>query len=154
MCTMPSGGCLSGSVTDPGRPRAVCPPPEGIDVAHPPRPDSYIAGFKIRYVYNFCRPVTAIREGDNDGNDGQRPDPGQPPEHASRLGLSVDAEHIQRRCRRYHAIVHQLLPGAGESADSRVYAGIHFRSACEDGPVPGRKIGQRVVALYLQPIRK
>src|SRR5439155_4603163 len=31
--------------------------------------DAYIAGFKIRYVYDLWRPVTAIREGDNDGND-------------------------------------------------------------------------------------
>ena len=43
---------------------------------------------------------------------------------------------------------------ARESADSRVYAGIHFRSACEDGLAAGRKIGQRTVALYLQPVRK
>jgi hypothetical protein len=43
---------------------------------------------------------------------------------------------------------------AKESADFRVYAGIHFRSACEDGMAAGRKIGQRAVALYLQPARK
>ena len=43
---------------------------------------------------------------------------------------------------------------ARESADSRVYAGIHFRSACEDGLGLGRKVGQRAVALYLQPVRK
>jgi hypothetical protein len=35
-----------------------------------------------------------------------------------------------------------------------VYAGIHFRSACEDGLVLGRKIGERAVALYLQPAKK
>ncbi len=37
---------------------------------------------------------------------------------------------------------------------SRVYAGIHFRSACEDGLALGRKVGQRAVTLYLQPVRK
>jgi hypothetical protein len=37
--------------------------------------DAYIAGFKIRYVYDFWRPVTAIREGDNDGNDATVGDP-------------------------------------------------------------------------------
>ena len=35
----------------------------------------------------------------------------------------------------------------------RVYAGIHFRAACEDGLVLGRKIGQRVAISYLQPLR-
>ena len=43
---------------------------------------------------------------------------------------------------------------ARESADSRVYAGIHFRSACEDGLALGRKVGQRTAAMYLQPTRK
>jgi hypothetical protein len=43
---------------------------------------------------------------------------------------------------------------ARESADSRVYAGIHFPTACEDGLVLGRKIGERAVALYLQPVQK
>ena len=43
---------------------------------------------------------------------------------------------------------------ARESADSRVYAGIHFRSACEDGLTLGRRVGERVVKLYLQPTKK
>jgi len=37
--------------------------------------DAYITGFKIRYVYDLWRPVTAIREGDNDGNDATVGDP-------------------------------------------------------------------------------
>ena len=37
--------------------------------------DAYIAGFKIRYVYDLWRPVTAIREGDTDGNDATAGDP-------------------------------------------------------------------------------
>ena len=37
--------------------------------------DSFIAGFKIRYVYDLWRPVTAIREGDTDGNDATAGDP-------------------------------------------------------------------------------
>jgi hypothetical protein len=41
----------------------------------------------------------------------------------------------------------------GEHAP-RVYAGIHFRSACEDGLALGRKIGQRVATMYLQPVRR
>ena len=55
--------------------------------------DAYIAGWKICYVYDLWRPVTAIREGDNDGNDATVGDP------------------------------------TWDSHDSRVYAGIHFRSA-------------------------
>ena len=98
--------------------------------------DAYIAGWKIRYVYDSWRPVTAIREGDNDGNDATVGDPtlGQSSEHACRLGLSVDPKHLQRggrrgprdcpgrrsgqlhgherqALRRDHAIVHELFSG-------------------------------------------
>jgi hypothetical protein len=37
--------------------------------------DSYIAVFDAKYVYNFWRPVTAIRNGDMDGNEGTARDP-------------------------------------------------------------------------------
>jgi hypothetical protein len=45
-------------------------------------------------------------------------------------------------------------PGASqESADSHVYASIHFRSACQDGIKQGERIGRRAVAQFLQPGR-
>jgi hypothetical protein len=47
-----------------------------------------------------------------------------------------------------------LSQAAREAADSRVYAGIHFRSACGDGLILGRKVAERTVALYLQPVKK
>jgi hypothetical protein len=47
-----------------------------------------------------------------------------------------------------------LSQAAKESADSRVYAGIHFRTACDDGLTLGRKIGQRTAISYLQPLGK
>jgi len=37
--------------------------------------DGYIAGADTRYLYNFWRPVTAIRAGDSDGNDATAGDP-------------------------------------------------------------------------------
>jgi hypothetical protein len=41
-----------------------------------------------------------------------------------------------------------------ENADSRVYAGIHFRSACQDGIKLGEQIGRRAFVQYLQTYRK
>jgi hypothetical protein len=41
-----------------------------------------------------------------------------------------------------------------ENADSRVYAGIHFRSACQDGIAQGEQIGRRAATQYLQPYKK
>lgn len=42
---------------------------------------------------------------------------------------------------------------AQENADSRVYAGIHFRTACQDGITLGNSIGRRAFIQYLQPYR-
>jgi hypothetical protein len=41
-----------------------------------------------------------------------------------------------------------------ENADSRVYAGVHFRTACQDGVKLGQQIGRRAFAQYLQTYRK
>jgi hypothetical protein len=40
-----------------------------------------------------------------------------------------------------------------ENADSRVYAGIHFRTACQDGIKLGEQIGRRAFAQSLQPYK-
>jgi hypothetical protein len=42
---------------------------------------------------------------------------------------------------------------AQENADSRVYAGIHFRTACQDGIKQGEQIGRRAFAQSLQPYK-
>jgi hypothetical protein len=43
------------------------------------------------------------------------------------------------------------MAAAGEAGDSRVYGGIHFRSASEDGLQAGISIGEWTYAHYLQP---
>ena len=142
--------------------------------------DSYIAGFKIRYVYDFWRPVTAIREGDTDGNDATAGDPTleQPPEHPERLGLPLDPEHLQRGGGRSA----RGCPRAPTRWPSRSRAGHPSRTSrarsrasrrrrgrartpgstpastsarrARTGSMLGRKIGERAVALYLQPVKK
>jgi hypothetical protein len=42
---------------------------------------------------------------------------------------------------------------AQENADSRVYAGIRFRTACQDGIKLGEQIGCRAFAQCLQPYK-
>ena len=141
--------------------------------------DAYISGFKIRYVYDFWRPITAIREGDNDGNDATAGDLTWD-SHQNTPAVS-DYPSTQSTFSGAAAVVLAKLVGndqqsftvtsgkpfegikrsfssfsqaARESADSRIYAGIHFRSACDDGLVLGQKIGGRAAALYLLPARK
>src|SRR5438093_990976 len=141
--------------------------------------DAYIAGFRIRYVYDSWRPITAIREGDNDGNDATAGDPTWD-SHQNTPAVSDYPSTQSVFSGAASVVLASVLGGdqakftvtsgkpfegikrsftsfsqtARESADSRVYAGIHFRSACEDGLVLGRKVGQRAVALYLQPVKK
>lgn len=141
--------------------------------------DAYIAGFKIRYVYDLWRPVTAIREGDNDGNDATAGDPAwdshqntpavsdYPSTQSTFSGAAAvalasalggdQASFTFTSGKPFEGINRSFTSfsqAARESADSRVYAGIHFRSACEDGLALGRKVGQRVATLYLQPSKK
>ena len=140
--------------------------------------DAFIAGFKIRYVYDSWRPVTAIREGDNDGNDATVGDASW--DSLQNTPAVSDYPSTQSMFSGAAAVVLATILGdqvtfttvsgkpfegitrsftsfsqaAKESADSRVFAGIHFRSACDDGLAAGRKIGQRAVTLYLQPVKK
>jgi len=141
--------------------------------------DAYIAGFKIRYVYDFWRPVTAIREGDTDGNDATAGDPAWD-SHQNTPAVS-DYPSTQSTFSAAAAAVLAVVLGtdqmafsftsappfagitrsftsfsgaARESADSRVYAGIHFRSACEDGLTLGRRVAERATAMYLLPVRR
>jgi hypothetical protein len=140
--------------------------------------DAYISGFKIRYVYDLWRPVTAIREGDNDGNDATVGDPTW--DSLQNTPAVSDYPSTQSTFSSAAAVVLASILGdqqgfrftsgkpfegitrsftsfsqaARESADSRIYAGIHFRSACEDGFALGRRVGQRVVSIYLQPAKR
>ena len=141
--------------------------------------DAYIAGFKIRYVYDLWRPVTAIREGDNDGNDATAGDPAwdshqntpavsEYPSTQSTfsgaasvvLASALGGDQVSfsfKSGKPFEGLTRSFTSfsqAARESADSRVYAGIHFRSACEDGLALGRQVGQRVVTMYLRPVGK
>jgi hypothetical protein len=141
--------------------------------------DGYIAGFKIRYVYDFWRPVTAVREAATDGNDATTADPAwNSLQNTPAVSDYPSTQSIFSAASA--AVIAQLIGGdqinvavssgppfanikrsytsigqaARESADSRIYAGIHFRSACEDGLALGTKIGHRAAAMYLQPVPK
>jgi PAP2 superfamily len=128
---------------------------------------------------NFWRPVTAIRAAVTDGNDATGVDatwetylntppiPDYPSTHSVGGGA---ASAVLARFFGKDDIAFQMtsgLPFAGitrffnsfsqaakENADSRVYAGIHFRSACRDGIKLGEQIGRRAFAHFLQPYRE
>jgi hypothetical protein len=141
--------------------------------------DGYIAGADTRYLHNFWRPVTAIRAGDTDGNNATAPDPAwdsfmnTPPLPDYPSTHSVAGGAASAVLARFFGTDQMSfsmasgLPFAGitrsfasfsaasqENADSRIYAGIHFRTACQDGIKQGEQIGRRAFAQYLQAYRK
>jgi hypothetical protein len=130
--------------------------------------DASIVCWDAKYTYKWWRPITAIRAGGVDGNPDTAPDSTWTPllhtppfpEHTSGHSMfsgaaaAVLAEitgsdefqfvttsdglpGVTRRFRRFS-------DAANEAGMSRIYGGIHFASANEDGLESGRRIGRYV----------
>ncbi len=140
--------------------------------------DGYIAGADTRYLYNFWRPVTAIRAGDADGNDATAGDPtwetfmntpSLPDYPSTHSVLGGAAAVVMSRFFGTDQLSFTMTSGppfAGitrsfkslseaqeENGDSRVYSGIHFRNSTVAGILQGEQIGRQAFAQYLQPYR-
>jgi hypothetical protein len=131
--------------------------------------DALIACFDAKYHYRLWRPITAIRAGDTDGNDETAADPawspllGTPnhPEYPSAhscitpaggrvIARFLDTQEIDFTVpsltglgdRRF-ARVEDL---ENEVGNARVWGGIHYRSAIEDGAAIGKRTVNYVLA--------
>jgi len=136
--------------------------------------DGVIAFYDAKYVYNFWRPVTAIRAADTDNNPetladpnwlpqstNTAPDPSYPGAHAviSAAGASVlisffDSDHFDL------TVTSEVLAGVTrsftrlsaaeeEATLSRIFAGQHFRSDLTTGQRLGRNVADFVVDNFL-----
>ena len=136
--------------------------------------DALIGVFDAKYQYNFWRPVTAIRNGDIDGNAGTERDaswtslidapmhPDYPSGHAilagavgavlkadvgsARMPLATTSPTAKGATRRWTNVDDFVR----EVADSRVYAGIHYRSAIDVGATMGKQIGELTIEKFVQ----
>ena len=140
--------------------------------------DGFIASFDTKYVYNFWRPVTAIRAAETDGNPETLADPAWTsflvtpaiPDYTSTHSvLGAAAAEVMAGVFGDDEISFTTTSGnpfpgitrsftsfsqaAQENADSRVYAGIHFRTACRDGIRQGRKVGRFAFNHFLKPVK-
>ncbi len=136
--------------------------------------DGYIVGFHAKYKFRFWRPYTAIRKAAEDGNPHTKPDPQWLPLQApafftppvpdypsthSVLGAAAAEVLIQSFGDHVRFdVISTTLPGetrrfdsltraALENGLSRVYGGIHFLHAVQDGLQQGKKIGRAVSGL-------
>ena len=137
--------------------------------------DAAICAWDAKYFYNFWRPVTAIRNGDTDGVATTIGDPTwssfivTPPfpdyisGHSTFSGAAstvlamfyrTDSAAFTTGSDFLPSVTRQFTrfsAAAAEAALSRLYGGIHFRSANEDGLNAGIAIGEWAFTHYLQP---
>ena len=139
--------------------------------------DGFIAVFDAKYAYNFWRPVTAIRNGDMDGNDATERDAAwEPliptplhPEYPCAHCISESSSASVLRAFFGDAVptVKMTTPTAPgvtrsfsrlsdivtEVINARIYDGVHYRTSGEVGAEMGRKIGEYVMQNFLKPMR-
>lgn len=136
--------------------------------------DAAISCWNTKYTYDFWRPVTAIREGDNDNNPCTIGDPTwssfitTPPFPSYTSGHSTFSGASSTVLARFFnnddmefSSTSDGLPGvtrdftsfsqaAAEAADSRLYGGIHWRFDNEAGLYAGIDLGNFTFSNYLR----
>jgi hypothetical protein len=137
--------------------------------------DAAIACWEAKYHYVFWRPVTAIPLADTDGNPDTLADPSwapllttpnfpeYPSGHSTVSGaaatvlasffgdatsFSVDSDVMSGVIRSFASFSAAL----NEVRDARVFAGIHYRTACADGQATGTAVAGYILANSLQPV--
>jgi hypothetical protein len=138
--------------------------------------NTFINDWDAKFTYNFWRPVTAIRNGDQDGNDATERDAGwtsfnavpMHPEYPSQAAIVAGAaigvieavfgavpqvpvvasDLIDPKLQRRYGSVQQM---ADETMEVRIWGGIHFRNSLQVGYDMGKKIATYLVENSLKP---
>jgi len=143
--------------------------------------DAGIAVMDAKYAYDFWRPLTAIRNGDRDGNDATERDAGwlpliDTPLHpeypcahctvTAALGAVLAAYFGEGEMAAPFALRSASGPGRAPTArqwrrieemtreiqDARVWSGVHYRNSAMAGGTLGRNVGVWVVTTQLRPV--
>jgi hypothetical protein len=140
--------------------------------------DAVIAVFDAKYKYEFWRPITAIRNGDIDGNPATERDATWQPIDATPMHPEYPCAHcilsssvaavIERLLGSDEipevSLTSPFLPGvthrftnlwefSDEIANARICAGFHYRFSTIAGREMGQKIGAYVVRSVMQPVQ-
>jgi PAP2 superfamily len=141
------------------------------------RADGLIAVFDAKYHYEFWRPVTAIRNGDIDGNPATERDAAWQPfdttpmhpeypcahciESAAVAGVvqnvfgTADVPEVSIASPTAPGVIHHwtnVHVFADEVAQARIWAGFHYRFSTRVGQDMGYKISDYVVKNFMQPV--
>jgi hypothetical protein len=138
--------------------------------------DAAIGCWDAKYTYNFWRPITAIREIADDGNAATTPDPAwtplfstpahpdYPSGHSCVSGAATGILANEFGEHRNFDMQTDLMLGVTRSfrnfndaleemKSARVFAGIHFRTATEDGVGLGTAVAQYVLDHKFQRVK-
>jgi hypothetical protein len=137
--------------------------------------DAAIGCWQAKYTYQFWRPITAIQEAAMDGNAATTADPSWTPLFATpahpeypsghsclsgaagavlgdlfgeRTPFTVESDAMPGVTRSFRSFSAALA----EVKNARIFAGIHFRSATDDGQVLGRAVADYVLEHAAQRI--
>jgi len=139
--------------------------------------DAIISILDAKYHYNFWRPITAIRNGDTDGNPATDREatwqpiantpmhPEYPCSHCIQSGTvagiikaelgSGDIPEIAMTSPTAPGVTHRftnMWAYTEEVANARVWAGFHYRFSTRVGTEMGLKVGEYVVKNVMQPV--
>jgi len=140
--------------------------------------DAQISCWESKYFYNFWRPITAIRVGDQDDNPETEIDPDwqplintpnfpeYPSGHAStsgavssmlRLFFGTDKLNFQMTTTNPNALQKsryftRLSQAENEVVNARVYVGIHYRNTDRVSRAQGLRVANWVFKNYFRPI--
>ena len=163
------------------RPRDLSDTARGLALFYLATADASIACWDAKYVYNFWRPLPAIRSGDADGNPftvgdqswqpllATPPHPEYPSGHTSNSSamaavlqaLFGDNPGVPLTVTVFDSLLMTNLTrqwqafseAVGEVVDARVYSGFHFRTADEVGVTLGRQVARFVTTHALRPCK-
>jgi hypothetical protein len=137
--------------------------------------DAAIGCWDAKYTYVWWRPVTAVQQAGSDGNPDTTPDPswmpliGTPPFPEYTSAHSCVSGAAARVLADYFGdgtpitVTSDGMPGTTRSFSSfsaaldevksaRVFGGIHFRTACNDGQMLGIEVAEYIVSHALLPL--
>ena len=139
--------------------------------------DAIIAVLDAKYHYNFWRPITAIRNGDIDGNPATDSEatwqpvantpmhPEYPCSHCIQSGSvafvvkavlgGADIPEVALTSPATPGVTHRwtnMMAFTEEVANARIWAGFHYRFSTRVGTQMGYEIGEYVVKHMMQPV--
>jgi hypothetical protein len=137
--------------------------------------DAGIGCWDGKYTYSFWRPITAIQNGDTDGNSATAPDPGwtplittppfpeYPSAHSCVSGAAgrILSDYFGEETA--FSVVSRGMPGVTrkfqsftaafeEVKNARIFGGIHFRTACVDGQSLGVSVANYILGHAMLPL--